>query len=221
MSNSGKSNYALHAVIIKRDIPLERAKEIAHNFIDKSKKFYRETGTSYRFRNIPKQLFIPKSYRTKKINKDISLIYGELKDPTVQGGSLKDLWNSVKDKVQQFKRNPIGAILGAEYCAPFTDLSTDRKPTSATDAVCKKHDYAYQEISKAKERNVPREQRIKMTRKADNDMINELETFKEQGLKNKTLHFLSKNGIKLKRYLEDKNILDPLKFSGGLYYDDK
>jgi hypothetical protein len=220
MDGSGKPNYALHAVIVKKPVKLERAQEIAHNFIDKSKKYYRETKSSYRFRNIPKQLFIPKSYRTKKVNKQISLIYGELKDSRIQGGSLKDLWNSVKDKVRQFKQNPMGAVLNAEYCAPFTDLSTDRKPTSATDAVCKEHDYAYQEVGKAKERGVPREERIRMTRRADDAMINQLENFKEKGLQKKALHFFSKNGIKLKRYLEDKGIIDPLKFSGGLYYEE-
>ncbi len=28
---------------------------------------------------------------------------------------IKDLWHSVKDKVRQFKQNPMGAILNAEY----------------------------------------------------------------------------------------------------------
>jgi hypothetical protein len=41
--------------------------------------FMRETKLSYRFRNIPKTKFDPKSFRTKKINKNISLIYGTLK----------------------------------------------------------------------------------------------------------------------------------------------
>ena len=34
----------------------------------------------YNFRNIPKTKFEPKTYRTKKVNKDISIVFGKLKD---------------------------------------------------------------------------------------------------------------------------------------------
>lgn len=74
-----KDNYALHAVIIKKPIELEKAKEEAKQFI-KDKEYFRETSTSYRFRNIPKQKFLKSKYRTKKINDKISLIYGKLKE---------------------------------------------------------------------------------------------------------------------------------------------
>ena len=77
----GKSDgYALHAIIIKKkgynknDAVVEAAK-----FKTEKGLFMRETKLSYRFRNIPKTKFIPKDYRTKKINKDISLVYGKLK----------------------------------------------------------------------------------------------------------------------------------------------
>lgn len=69
----------LHAVIIKKPINIEKAKEISKEFIKPSKSYYRETESSYRFRNIPKTKFIKKSFRTKKINEYISLIYGKLK----------------------------------------------------------------------------------------------------------------------------------------------
>ena len=68
----------LHAVVISKEIPLEKAKEIAQGIIkNPDKTFYRETKESYRFRNIPKQQFDPKSFRSKIINKDITLIYGK------------------------------------------------------------------------------------------------------------------------------------------------
>lgn len=70
--------YELHAVVIRKDVGLDKAKEIAREYIPKNKKFYRETGTSFRFRNIPKTQFKKKSFRTKKLNKDVSLIYGDL-----------------------------------------------------------------------------------------------------------------------------------------------
>jgi hypothetical protein len=72
--------YRLHAIIInkngynKNDAVLEAVK-----FKTSKGMFMRETKTSYRFRNIPKTKFIPKTFRTKKINKNISLIYAQLK----------------------------------------------------------------------------------------------------------------------------------------------
>jgi hypothetical protein len=72
--------YRLHAIIIKKngttknDAVLEAVK-----FKTSKGLFMRETKLTYRFRNIPKTKFIPKTFRTKKINKNISLIYGQLK----------------------------------------------------------------------------------------------------------------------------------------------
>ena len=69
----------LHAVIIKKPFNLKDAKKIARQFIkNPNKKFYRETESSYRFRNIPKTRFIKGSYRSKIINDNITLIYGKL-----------------------------------------------------------------------------------------------------------------------------------------------
>lgn len=72
-------NYVIHAVIIKKPIDLNEAKRISQDFIkNKNRTFYRETNSSYRFRNIPKTKFIKDSYRTQKINNYISVIYGKL-----------------------------------------------------------------------------------------------------------------------------------------------
>lgn len=68
----------LHAVIIKKIIPLKEAEKISQEIIkNKNRKFMRETKSSYRFRNISKQKF--KSFRSHPINKDVTLIFGELK----------------------------------------------------------------------------------------------------------------------------------------------
>jgi len=70
----------LHAIIIKKkgydknDAVVEAAK-----FKTSKGLFMRETKLSYRFRNIPKTKFEPKSFRSKKINKNITLVYGKLK----------------------------------------------------------------------------------------------------------------------------------------------
>lgn len=69
----------LHAVILRKPIKLSQAKKEASKIIDNQKKFFRETSTSFRFRNIPKTKFNPESFRTKVVNKDLSLVFGKLK----------------------------------------------------------------------------------------------------------------------------------------------
>lgn len=70
----------LHAVIIDKSIPLEKAKKMAGDIIkDDNRKFYRETTDSWRFRNIPKTKFKDSSFRSKVVNKNITLVFGELK----------------------------------------------------------------------------------------------------------------------------------------------
>lgn len=74
----GKPKYELHAVIIKKPFNLNEAKAIARDVMKSKKdKFMRETSTSYRFRNIPKTKF--SSFKTKVINPNLSLIFGQLK----------------------------------------------------------------------------------------------------------------------------------------------
>jgi hypothetical protein len=70
--------FSLHAVIIDKSIPLEKAKTISKDYIKGDKSFYRETSESYRFRNIPKTKFDSKTFRSKKINDKITLVYGKL-----------------------------------------------------------------------------------------------------------------------------------------------
>jgi hypothetical protein len=73
-------SYALHAVIINKRIPISNAITISKDFIPQNRNFYRETTNSFRFRNIPKQRFESKSFRSKVINQDITLVYGKLKE---------------------------------------------------------------------------------------------------------------------------------------------
>jgi hypothetical protein len=81
LKGSGKeSGYELHAVIFKKPYDLQQAKIKAQDFIrNKKKHFYRETDTSYRFRNIPKTQFVKGSFRSKKIDPNITIIIGEVK----------------------------------------------------------------------------------------------------------------------------------------------
>jgi hypothetical protein len=73
-------NYSLHAVIFKKPINIETVIEKSEQFTQKKGiPFIRETNTSFRVRNIPKTKFISNTFRTKRINQDISLVFGELK----------------------------------------------------------------------------------------------------------------------------------------------
>ena len=78
--DSNPDGYALHAVIIKKK-GYDKNDAVAESAKFKTEKglFMRETKLSYRFRNIPKTKFEPKTFRTKKINKNVSLVYGKLK----------------------------------------------------------------------------------------------------------------------------------------------
>ena len=109
----------LHAVVIRKNISLEKAREIASQYMDTNKKkFFRETKNLFRFRNIPKQKF--KSFRSKKINPDTTLIYGESKqikggrmiEVGNIGGNLNIMGSGFMDKLQDFilRYNPITLI---------------------------------------------------------------------------------------------------------------
>lgn len=108
-------SYTLHAVIVKKPVDLTQAKKIAKNFITDKPLKYRETQSSYRFENFPKKEFIPKTYKTKKLNNDVSLIFGtheDGKDELVEGG---DLLEKIKTGLQNFflKYNPLS--LGVKH----------------------------------------------------------------------------------------------------------
>jgi hypothetical protein len=73
-------NFALHAIVFKKPYNPENVIIDSQPYLKKKGiPFIRETEHSYRVRNIPKTKFDKDTYRTKVINEDISLIYGELK----------------------------------------------------------------------------------------------------------------------------------------------
>ncbi len=109
MLGYGNNNgYALHTVLVNKSIPFEQAFAEAQNIIKKKKFFHRETKNQYRFRNIPKQKFEPKSFKSKKVNKDITLVFGQLKPEHMhlEGAGLfdwlKEKASNVVSKVGEF-----------------------------------------------------------------------------------------------------------------------
>ena len=102
---NGKPNgYALHAVLIKKSVPLEKAKEHAQEIMKNKKQFYRETKNQYRFRNIAKTKFIKKTFKSKKINPDITLVFGQLtpENMHLEGSGLFDWIKKGVKKVKEF-----------------------------------------------------------------------------------------------------------------------
>ena len=69
--------YELQVVIVKKELGLEKARKIAHDIIKRDHIVMRETKDSYRFRNIAKTKFKTDTFKTKKVNDNIALVFGE------------------------------------------------------------------------------------------------------------------------------------------------
>jgi ABC-type proline/glycine betaine transport system ATPase subunit len=70
----------LHVVIVHKPVKIDEAIKLGQQFAPDATGYYRETESSYRFRNIPKTKFVKDSFRTKVINPRVSLVYGKLKE---------------------------------------------------------------------------------------------------------------------------------------------
>lgn len=77
----------LHAVIVKKPMPLALARLRAQKYIkNKRKTFFRETEDSFRFRNIAKQNF--RDFVSKQINDEITLVLGHLNEKGLGSADL-------------------------------------------------------------------------------------------------------------------------------------
>jgi hypothetical protein len=86
------SNLVLHAIVMKKprfSSKDEAYKEAKMNFKEhlKNKKFVRETNNSYRVRVHPKTQFLKTTFVSKKINPDITLVFGKPNERFI-GGSI-------------------------------------------------------------------------------------------------------------------------------------
>lgn len=108
MSGDGKP-YAIHSVIIKKNVPKEDAMEMAQDILKKKSKMT-ELKNTYRFRNIPKTKF--QDYRSKKINKNITLVFGELKPQfaRLQGKGIFDYFKKGYEYVKEKAGNVMDAV---------------------------------------------------------------------------------------------------------------
>jgi ABC-type antimicrobial peptide transport system ATPase subunit len=70
----------LHTVVINKDIGIAAAMKMFHKIAQTTKKGYRETEESFRFKNIDKNKFDPTSFKSKVLNEDVTLVFGHLKE---------------------------------------------------------------------------------------------------------------------------------------------
>ncbi len=137
------NNYIIHAVIVKKVLPLEEALETFHNIINnKKKKYYRETKNIYRFRNHAKTKFIKDTFRTKKVNKNVSIVFGELlpeytnlaEKETLKGSGIFDFLKKpiafIKDVFKPtYKLNNVSTRTLNQYGnKPISSISVYRTP---------------------------------------------------------------------------------------------
>ena len=72
----------INSIIIKKqngEHSKAKARQIAHKYHNHIPGFVRETSTSFRVRVIPKTKFDSRTFRTKTINKNVSIVNGKLK----------------------------------------------------------------------------------------------------------------------------------------------
>jgi hypothetical protein len=110
MDNNKK--WALHEIIIKKPIELEVARELAQDIMKNKKRFVKETKTMYKFRNLPKTKFIPGTIKREKINKQLILVYGELKQEFghLEGAGFFDFIKKGVDAVKNVASKGVQSI---------------------------------------------------------------------------------------------------------------
>ena len=102
-------SYTVQSILISKDIPIEEARKHALSIIKKAHprvrkvKKEREYKNNWRFRVIPKTKFVPRSFRSKKVNDQITLVFAQLKPEfeSLKGSGffdfIKDAYEKVKD----------------------------------------------------------------------------------------------------------------------------
>jgi len=129
MDESDNRPYALQTVIVKKTVPKDKALEHAKNIIKKKAFKGSETKLTYRFRAIPKTKFIKESFRSKKINPDITLVFAELKPEfsKLMGRGFFDYFKKGYDSAKE----TLGKLVDttSDYFKPRLD-SYDNKTTN-------------------------------------------------------------------------------------------
>lgn len=118
-------NFALHAIIITKKLSSDDAQQLANKIANKNVKQYRETKNTYRFKFLPKTKFIQSSYKTKKVNSKLSLVYGELKPQFIKlnGSGLFDKIKDVTRRVVSAPKNIYDTLTKGRRLDGFNNIS--------------------------------------------------------------------------------------------------
>jgi hypothetical protein len=129
MSYDENKPWALHAVIIKKSVPKEDALRHAENIIKKKEFKARETKLTWRFRALPKTKFKKEKFRSKKVNKDITLVFGELlpEHAKLSGRGFFDFFKKGYESAKETLGNLVDTT--TDYFKPRLD-SYDNKTAS-------------------------------------------------------------------------------------------
>ena len=118
-------DYPIHAVIVKkRSVPREEADRMTLDILKKKKvPFMRETKNTYRYRHIPKTKF--SEFRSKKVNKDITIVFGKLKNSVEGEGVFSNVLNY---GIRKLAPKVVSAIVKTQ---DFNNISTKTLNTFA------------------------------------------------------------------------------------------
>ena len=230
--------YVIQTVQIKSAVGLDKAKEHAEHILRKKNTKVRQTKTMFRFRNLPKTRFVPGSYRSKKINKYITLTFGELKPEFghLKGGGIFDYFKKGVERVKDLASTAVqkgkelvekarkkvkdrGTTLltGTHYSGPFnrTDEEYQRlhPPTDQIDRGALEHDLTYEKIAKSRDSgHISRTESDRQIRESDEKF---LKNIRDNWRENPWASVLSYAGIKGKTLAEDYLGVDRNKFVTG------
>ena len=138
--------YALQSVAIKNTIPLAEAEAHYKKITKKKPRKVREEGEWWRFRYMPPTRFKKGSFRTKVVNDNIHLIFGELegKHAKLEGRGLFDYFTKAYDYVANKASDAFSYVKNA---VSITDYSATTKKLL--------EEYGKNEITRMTLRRVP------------------------------------------------------------------
>lgn len=112
--HGGALGFAIQTVIVHKPVTMRIAKDHARAILKKKRVTPIEKDKTIHFRNLPATKFVKGSFRSKKVNNKITLVFGQLK-PDFMHLKGEGIWDWVKNKANQV----------VDYLKPRTDGYTN------------------------------------------------------------------------------------------------
>lgn len=99
--------FVLQRIEVSTRLPFQEAQQLAQEHLtgSKTKTFFTKTKRWYKFRNVTKKQCVPKSFKKKKIGKDIVLVYG--KTCALEGDGLLSVLKPRSDRYNNLSRKTL------------------------------------------------------------------------------------------------------------------